>query len=91
MHHTIFEPGWLTGGKNIRKTASVYLSQVTGCPEFWNSLVKLLVTQARTLTYQLPIYFVNNIWNVKSPSFPTLRYMIYKKQSPLFQHKILIF
>lgn len=55
MHHTVFEPGWLTGGKNMCETANVSLSQVTGCPKFWNSLVKLIVTQAQTLTYQLPI------------------------------------
>lgn len=41
MHHADFEPGWPIDGKNIRKTASVYLSPGTGCPRFGNSTVKL--------------------------------------------------
>lgn len=53
MHHTVFEPGWLTGGKNSRKIASVDLSKV-----YQNKLSTVLEFLRKTnghtstLTYQ---------------------------------------
>lgn len=74
MHRTVFEPGGLTGGKNICKIATVYFSQVTTCPVL--EILSETVTQAQTLICQLSFYFVNNTCNLQATVFPNLHYVI---------------